>query len=249
MCLCAFVQLLANVGLLATRWRLRTQSDGGHPAPAPRSSQSSGPWATLSRARRASSPTNTSPSRSSTPNGKNGAHVSHDVETTDTTDSGFRPSMHAATLAGTACTRSRAGASMPSSHAFAQGYSSPGAAERSKSARTATGNPDGSSSISTASTAAPPGSVARRPARTHGSTGTGVVAGASVADDATPGPGRPSGPFASHPAEAPEGVCSLLRLNFFRFLMRRRKHPLRFIELASMSLLLSASVSVAKRRG
>lgn len=62
------MQLLANVGLLATRWRQRTRSDIANSRK--KSSRSSGPWATVSRTRRASSPTQgwDSLSRSSSPN-------------------------------------------------------------------------------------------------------------------------------------------------------------------------------------
>ena len=225
------MQLMANVGLLATRWRLRTRSDAGSSergaARTAHTSPSSGPWAALSRARRASSPNQTSPSRSTTPTGTHGAHASRAVATSNTTDSGFRASMHAATLAGTACTRSRAAGSLHLSDSLIMSDSIPGTTDRGKPGSIPNpnsnpgreqgrdrGTPDGSASIiSSVSTATAPAGPSRQSTYMHGVSRTLVATGASVSadDDDT---GRSLG-FARNPA-TPGGDLNGACLSFKR---------------------------------
>jgi hypothetical protein len=146
------VQLLANVGLLATRWRLKTQSCFGDVGM--RDSRSSGPWATIARGGRASSPNFASPTRSS-PTIVHGPHVAHTARTITDHDS--------APQAASTHNRSCAAASMCASNASQKARRSELSqctGDSSRSALNGRDNGDESTSISSVSSAAPPSSLA-----------------------------------------------------------------------------------------
>lgn len=202
--MCEIVQLLANVGLLATRWRLRTKSDVGNTGKR-YPHKNGGPWATLSRARRASSPIHISPSRTTT-----ATHCTHASQADRaTTEGSSNPTSYTPTNVGSTYTRNRTAAGMHVSHALNRNESNPSTRDRSRSALNAPRNPDGSSSISSISSAAPPKSLAASTHLTHHGSRTRMATAASVDGTASDRVGA-SSPFSNSALhqhdEAPVGT-------------------------------------------
>lgn len=202
------------MGLLATRWRLRTRSDQGNTAK--RGSHSSGPWATLSRARRASSPTHTSPTRSSTPTATHAPHAPPADRAT--TDSSSDPSSHTPTAVGSTFNRSRAVASMHPSDAYQDlGHSNSRPSTRGKSRSTQNapaGHIDGSTSVSSVSSDTPHGAHTARATHLPVAIRSKVATGASTVGSVASERATTASPFSDSPLQevAHTGVVHLARL-------------------------------------